>query len=262
MLSNTGTVSFVLYFIFIAIGVVSLFWVYRLIQKTDIDEGKLDKFLDYFKWVVITLSISTVTMIIGDLFKERDQDVKELEYFDKYVEEVKVVNGQGRLQLSKYFSIVAPSGDMKKSWENYYKEVKKEYEDYLAALARKEKNEANENPTPEIKKQIESDDQKIEMFNAPLAVSTESEWYIVAGGDSTIEAANDELAKAIQINANASIIKKRNSYRTVLMGYLQKADAERELVKVKQMLTSTAYIVNKSSWCSSYEKGEGCLICN
>ena len=67
--------------------------------------------------------------------------------------------------------------------------------------------------------------------------------------------------KAIKINANSTIIKKGNSYRTVLVGYLTKADAEKQLEIVKLKLNSTAYIVKKNSWCSTLENSSECSIC-
>jgi hypothetical protein len=66
--------------------------------------------IDLFKYTIVSVAIATVSLVISDLFKERDQDVKELEYFDKYVEDVKKADGiLERFQLSKYLSIVAPS---------------------------------------------------------------------------------------------------------------------------------------------------------
>jgi 5,10-methenyltetrahydromethanopterin hydrogenase len=98
---------------FIAIAIASLIILYKFLKSGTLEPDKLDKLVDFFKTVVMTTALATVAYVITDLFKEREQDVKELEYFDKYVQEVKEVNGQGRLQLSKYLSIVAPSGEMK-----------------------------------------------------------------------------------------------------------------------------------------------------
>ena len=131
MLYNTGAVSFILYGLFILITIIALFVAIYYIKKGKIDIEKLDKMVDLFKYAIVTTAIATVTLIVTDLFKEREQDVKELEYFDKYVADVKKVDGIiERLQLSKYLSIVAPGGEMKRSWVNYYSEVKAEYEIY------------------------------------------------------------------------------------------------------------------------------------
>jgi hypothetical protein len=136
LFSNTGTVSFILYGVFIAITIIALFVAIRQIVKGVIPADKLDKMIDLFKYAIVTTAIATTTLIITDLFKEREQDINELEYFDKYVQDVKKVdNIQERLQLCKYLSIVAPSGEMKKSWQAYYTEVQKEYEQYLSLKA-------------------------------------------------------------------------------------------------------------------------------
>ncbi|MDQ6528341.1 SPOR domain-containing protein [Flavobacterium sp. LHD-85] len=262
MLSNTGTVSFWLYLFIVFIGLFSLIFLYRLIKKGELGQENLDKFIDYFKWVVVSLAISTVTLIVSDLFKERDQDIKELEYFDKYVNDVKEQKDPlVRLQLAKYLSVVAPSGDMKRSWTNYYNEVKKEYDDYLKAQENI-KSDTLTNPTRAQMKKIEESQKKIELFETPLS-STEPglEWFIIAGGDPKIEDADDELKKAVKINQNSTIIKKGNSFRTVLMGYTSKAEAQNQLLEARRQINKTAYIVKKSSWCNSYQQTQECLVC-
>ncbi|MBL0341254.1 MAG: hypothetical protein IPP71_10155 [Bacteroidetes bacterium] len=230
-------------------------------KNGSLDSDKLDKLIDFFKTVVFTSALGTVALLVTDLFKEREQDIKELEYFAKYVEEVKDVNGQSRLQLSKYFSIVAPNGDMKKSWTNYYIEVKKEYNEYLLAQKALERDTSS-NPSLEESYTRQINQEKVELFEKPISrVSSVTEWYVVAGGDVTLEAAKYELEKAIKVNANSNIIKKGSSYRTVLMGYTTRAEAEKQLEIVKQKINSTAYIVNKSTWCKTIEMGDECLIC-
>lgn len=262
MLSNTGTVSFWLYLFIVIIGVFSLLLVYRLIKKGEIIQDNLDKFIDYFKWVIVSLAISTVTLIVSDLFKERDQDIKELEYFDKYVNDVREQKDPlVRLQLAKYLSIVAPSGDMKESWKAYYDVVKEEYDAYLKAQENV-KNDTVIGLTNEQKKKIEESQKKIDLFETPLSgTSKYSEWYIIAGGDPDMDQAKPELEKAFKINGNSAIIKKGNSYRTVLMGYTSKTEAESQLQMVRDKINKTSYIVRKTSWCNSYEKSEECLIC-
>lgn len=170
MFSNTGIISFCLYLFFIVIGLLSIFIVYRLIKKGDLSQDSLDKFLEYFKWVVITLAISTVTLIVSDLFKERDQDVKELEYFDKYVKHV--INEDSvlvRLQLSKYLSIVAPNGEMKKSWANYYDTIKREYREYLIARKDTTVKDSTSKPSVEQLEKIEENKEKVKLFETPLS---------------------------------------------------------------------------------------------
>lgn len=260
MFTNTGTISFYLYFVFILISIISTVIIYRFLKKDTLESSKLDKLIDFFKTVVFTTALGTVALIITDLFKEREQDVKELEYFDKYVQEVKDVNGQGRLQLTKYLSIVAPRGEIKDSWTNYYKEVKKDYDEYLKAQQAL-KNDTLINITKEQQIKREENQEKVLRFENSLTYIYNNEWYIVASGDKNMLNANDELKKAIKINPNSTIIKKGNSFRTVLVGYSSKTEADKYLQEVREKINKTAYIVNKSSWCKQLENGDECLIC-
>lgn len=262
MFTNTGTISFYLYLVFILISIISTVIIYRFLKKDTLESEKLDKLIDFLKTVVFTTAIGTVSLIITDLFKEREQDVKELEYFDKYVQEVKDVNGQGRLQLSKYLSIVAPSGEIKDSWTAYYKEVQKDYDEYLKAQQAL-KSDTLMNATKEQLIKREKNQEKIQLFENPLTNinNNSDEWYIVASGDINMTDANSELQKAIKINANSTIIKKGNSFRTILVGYSSKTEADKYLQEVKQKINKTAYIVNKNSWCPQIENGSECLIC-
>jgi hypothetical protein len=261
MFTNTGTISFYLYSVFILISIISTVIIYRLLKKNTLESERLDKLIDFFKTVVFTTALGTVALIITDLFKEREQDVKELEYFDKYVQEVKDVNGQGRLQLSKYLSIVAPSGEMKDSWTAYYKEVQKDYDEYLKAQLEL-KNDTMVNITKQQSIKREENQVKVQLFENPLTnINNNDEWYIIASGDANMDDANYELKKAIKINANSKIMKKGNSYRTVLVGYSSKTEADIYLQEVKEKINKTAYIVNKNSWCHQIENSNECLIC-
>lgn len=173
MLANTGTISFLLYGIFITITIVALIVAFVQIKKGSIPLDKLDKMIELFKYAIVTTAISTITLVVADLFKEREQDMKELEYFDKYVEDVKKVDGiQERLQLSKYLSIVAPSGEMKKSWEKYYEIVQEEYEKYLELKSEVRKIDTISNPTNEQIKKSEEAREAIYIFEKPISKSS------------------------------------------------------------------------------------------
>jgi len=263
MLSNTGTISLYLYLSFILIGFSSAILIFMLSKSKTLDFERLEKYIDYTKWLILSLAISTTSLIVSDLFRERDQDLKELQYFDKYVNDVKVEEKPlVRLQLARYFSLVAPSGEMKESWTSYYDTLRREYNVYLSAQIKKDKLDTITKPTPEQVRQINENERKIELFETPLSSDPiNEEWLIIAGGDNNLEKATFELSKVSKINRNSSVIKKGNSYRTVLMGYLSKKEAENQLVDVKQKVNKLAYLVRKSSWCKSLEKGPECLIC-
>jgi hypothetical protein len=169
MLANTGTVSFVIYGIFILITVASMVISFILIKKGTLETEKLDKMIELFKYAVVSVAIATTTLVISDLFKEREQDVKELEYFDKYAQDMKKVDGiQERYQLSKYLAIVAPNGEMKKSWSEYHDTIRTEYKKYLELKKEEIKLSAIPSPTSaQIVKQEEISS-KIMLQESPL----------------------------------------------------------------------------------------------
>jgi len=164
---NVGTISFILYGVFILIAFGAIIVLYKFLKKEKLELEKIDRLVNFFKTVVYATAFSSVALIVANLFQERKQIIVELEYFDKYIEEIKQVNGEGRLQLSKFFSIVAPSGEMKKSWTNYYNVVQKERDVYDEAM-RENKNDTIQNPTPEQLIKREENQKRIERFEKPL----------------------------------------------------------------------------------------------
>jgi hypothetical protein len=172
MLANTGAVSLVLFGIFILIAVVGLFFAIKAVIKDEIPTDKLEKIVDLAKYTIVSVAIATITLIITDLFKEREQDVKELEYFDKYVNDVKNVDGlQQRFLLARYLSIVAPSGELKRSWQKYYETLLPEYEEYLQLKKESEELARKDSLTKQEVNRKEQVDQKIEEKEAPLVSS-------------------------------------------------------------------------------------------
>ena len=172
MLSNTGTVALVLYLVLIGLAFIGTLWALKLSQKNKIS----DKMIDLFKWAIFTVGIGTTGFIVTDLFKEREQDLKELDYFDKYVQDVKKADGvEERLRLVKYLSIVSPSGEIKKAWQEYFHEVSREYEEYLELKAQESTDESIMNlPLEERVKAIDNQ-AKLNAFEKPLARGSEVE---------------------------------------------------------------------------------------
>lgn len=118
-----------MYSFVILVGIAFVFVVYRLINKSSLENDKIDKFIDYLKWVIITLSIPTTAVVIGNFYQERREAIEEMKYFEKYAGDVRdLTKIEERLQLVRYFSMVAPNSRIKKSWTNYYEEIKKDYD--------------------------------------------------------------------------------------------------------------------------------------
>ena len=173
MLTETGTVSFILCSVFILIAMLGLFIAIYSIKRGNIPAEKLDKIIELSKYTIVSVAITTIALIVTNLFKEREQDVKELEYFDQYVQDVKKVDGiQERLQLSKYLAIVSPSGALKTSWSAYYDSVKLEYQEYLRLKREREKLDSVKNPTDEQINKKANINEQIEQKEAPLVASS------------------------------------------------------------------------------------------
>ncbi len=173
---NTGDISLLLYGVFILITIAFMIIAIQMIKKGNIEVQKLDKMIDLFKYSVVSVAIATVSLIISDLFKEREQDVNELIYFDKYSDDIKKADGiVERYHLSKYLAIVAPNGDLKKSWQSYYDTVKIEYLDYLSLKEQKEKLEENKlnNEFNSNKKKTIND--KIKQLESPIISDRKSD---------------------------------------------------------------------------------------
>jgi hypothetical protein len=137
MFYDTGAVSFWLYAILLLILFVAMFFVVRLIIRSTADENKINRITELLKYCIVTIGIATVTPIITNLFAERDQDIKELNYFDKYTATITMADGTGRYQLARYLAHVAPSGELKDGWKAYYELIKDEPQQYRAAKMEK-----------------------------------------------------------------------------------------------------------------------------
>lgn len=247
MLANTGTISFLLYGVLIFITLAAMFIAIYYIKK-DIDLSKLAAMTDLFKYGIASIAITTTTLIVSDLFKEREQDVKELEYFDKYTDDVKLANGISvRYELSKYLSIVAPSGELKKSWKNYYDIIKPEYESYISDKKKQIQLDTIKNPTKEQVNKYDSLKLKIELQETPLvslnAVSKPSKDYNLAN-----EWENKGFNYLIAKDVNAAI-KAFDESEKAYNGYHQVYEISRYLKNNTLLLNS-----NSPEWINAHHK--------
>ena len=270
MFSNTGNLSFYLGISFILIAFIGLVVTYRLVKKNTIEEGKLEKLIDLGKWFIASVAIVIGATIIGDGFKEREQDVKEIEIFDKYVSTVTEAEGiEKRWLLAEYFSKVAPPGELRKSWESYKTTIEPSLKEYRESKAKLTELAAIAQPTESVKQEIVKLQEKTEVFEQRIVANPVSpiksnvqEWLIVAGGDTTIEAAQDELNKAKKISPDAKIYKKGNMYRTVIPHFYSKTEADNSLSTAKNTVNPDAYIVGINSWCKSVQDNGTYITCS
>lgn len=124
MFSDTGNLSLWLSIFFILISLGGIFVIYSIIKNKNIENENIEKIIELGKWFIISVAITLSTSIVNDGFKEREQDVKEMEVFDKYVNTIlEADNIEKRKLLCEYFASVSPEGPIKKSWEKYEKIV-------------------------------------------------------------------------------------------------------------------------------------------
>lgn len=169
MFGTTGTSSFIMYAFFIFLGIIALWKGISLIKNEKIDSAKLDKIIDLFKYMIVSVALATVTLIVSDLFREREQTVRELEYFDKYTNDIKSIDKiRERYQLVRYLSTVAPNGAMKECWKAYFDSVKVDYRNYLAIVAEKQKLDSSKKLTPDQEARRDALVDQQSQLDAPL----------------------------------------------------------------------------------------------
>ena len=106
------------------------------------------------------------------------------------------------------------------------------------------KTVASVSGTPETKAALQAQANAVES----LAKDT---WVVVAGGDTTLESANTEVARASKADLTATVYHRAGSYRTVVGPFPTRSDADRANIAVRAYLRSDAYPVRLSTWCPS-----------
>lgn len=222
MLTGTGGFSLILYLSFIIIAIFGLFFLYHMLIKTKVENEKMDKLIDLFKTVIFTTAISTVGLIIADLFKEREYDKNEMQAFNEYIPYV-VDTGtiDKKLALCEFFVAVTPRGDLQKAWVNWHAvlEDAKEKDISVDKAIRETVETYNSQRGPTTGEQLatleqlETEKQK----NLANVVAIEPTTYLVIlSAYKTISEARMEVERAKAINQDATIYKKRNWYRIVI----------------------------------------------
>lgn len=262
MSTDPGTVSLTLYCAFIAIAIIALFILFRFLKRGTLEPDKLDKLIDFFKTVVYTTALGTVAFIVTNLFKEREQQMKEMEYFGKYVDVVQGAdNSSARLELTRYLATVSPKGNIKDAWTDYYDTLVRINRENAYIMARKLDSTGKKEKVDSIVESLLSV-QSIAASNRPLSsASLLNEWYLVVGTDNSLSAAKDELKKAIIMNPSATIYKRDKYYHTVIPGFSTNESAQMQIATVKNVMGRQPIIVNKNTWCPDPILTDSCSIC-
>jgi len=90
---DTGHLSLLLCAVLMVVALVGIIAIYLMIKNKEIENENVDKIVDLGKWCIVSVAIVLSTSIVNDGFRERDQDIKEMEVFDKYVTTILEADG-------------------------------------------------------------------------------------------------------------------------------------------------------------------------
>lgn len=128
---NTGQLSLILGLLLISLCLIGFMLVYKAIKNKVMEGASLEQLIQLGKWIVASVALLSITAVVADGFKEREQQMKELEYFDKYKDITLSTEGiEKKWLLADYFATVSPAGSFKDSWTAYKKSLKADYDDY------------------------------------------------------------------------------------------------------------------------------------
>ncbi len=129
---TTGNLSLILGMSVVGMAVAGWVFILFLMKKKILEDSRIDKLISLGQWVIASVAIVITGYIVSDSFKEREQQIKELEFYDKYVTTVIQAEGvEQRWRLCQYFAAVSPKGEFKAAWKAYGAEIQKDYDAYL-----------------------------------------------------------------------------------------------------------------------------------
>ncbi|MBB1287028.1 SPOR domain-containing protein [Flavisolibacter sp. BT320] len=256
MFSNTGNLSLYLGIFFIIISFIGIVFIYFVVKKNTIEKEKLDKVIELGKWFIVSVAIVLSTSIVNDAFREREQDLKEIDVFDKYVTTVTKANGiEETWLLCEYFAIVSPEGAMQDSWKRYRDTIQPRYIEFKINNKRIDslKNSNIDTAGAKILDSLTRRNNEIDAtfsFESPKVKREETEWVIIAGGFVNADDAKDKVSEAIKMNYAADVYRKNNAYRTVIGPFVRQREAFLALPDIKK-ISKDAYVVRLNSWCEN-----------
>jgi hypothetical protein len=120
MFSSTGSLSLLLGMLVLIISLAGIFSVYSVIKNRSLEAANIDKLIELGKWFIVSVAITLSVSVVNDGFREREQDMKEMELFDKYTPIILEADGvEKRRLLCEYFASVSPAGAIRNSWKEY-----------------------------------------------------------------------------------------------------------------------------------------------
>ena len=164
------------------------------IKKLEFEKCKYK--LQLWKWLIGTFGIAIITMIIDYGFRERAATLNELQFYDKYVTDLIVLNNKvgPRRLLAQYFANITVSEKLKKGWVSYYNIVDEEYKNILKKDSVLEKriielkNDSLRSETNELNELKHQREIIKEEIHSKVKLVPDSYWYEMK--DQIIEAEN------------------------------------------------------------------------
>lgn len=257
ILSNTGTISFILYGLFICLTVFGFFISIKIIKDDKIEKERFDRIVELFKYSIVTVSIATVTLIVTDLFKEREYDKNEMTTFNAYIPHIidSVSTLERKITFCTFFSNVTPKGDLRDGWKSftvYLEDQKKAIEDKKAknleeSIKIEKKDSITVKDFAEMASQVKSTQQ---IYASTNTISENNSFLVVVGTDPTADDAQNELKWAIKnISETAAVYEKGKWFITAIPTNTTYEDAKviAEKVKLVSKGKRQAYIISSKS---------------
>lgn len=104
-------------------------------------ESESDKYallkiwLDFLRWFIGSVALVLIVFIFNYHLRERNEGLDEIKEYETHVELVTNVDNIGKRRLlAQFFANVTASENLRRGWQNYYKEVSKEYDEYIASI--------------------------------------------------------------------------------------------------------------------------------
>ena len=200
-------------------------FIYHLISKKLVEDVRLDKMIDLGKWFIVSVGMVTIAAIITDSFKEREQDMKEIEVFDKYISTITQVEGiEERWLLCEYFAAVSPEGQLKTSWVNYQKILKYNRDVYKSNTEKIEDFGSKDSLTPKDKIELKNLERVNSAMDKTLVAVPISQVvdkgmsvdiFYLEGNETLLKRANElsDQIEATYYNVNVKMLKKSTNDR-------------------------------------------------
>ena len=271
--SNTSDISLIVYGSLIFVALAFAIYIYHQVKNEKIAIERVEKIIDIFKYTIVSVSIATTTLIIADLFKEREYDKNEMQAFNEYIPYiVDTASIDKKLIFCQFFVSVTPEGSLKDGWIKWQTYLQKEKikVDQIEKEMKIYANKIYKDTT--IAKVDLAEMQLLEKRRQEILSNVNAEdnfsYLVIFSADKEIDKAKYEVNWAKKnIHDNVVIFKKGQWFRTAIIAasyseanYLAKKIKENTSRRMKM----NAYVVSLQNWCSnmsiSYELD--CRICN